>query len=161
MQHEIYQSIGLIPGIVGLLFRSLGSHAPTLGDLGLFLDSIPRNFLFVSILLSDCFLPLGLGLRNLRILLAALCLVLLPKTKDGSSNRCKRYRRQNPSEPAQGFSRCRLFPPALLSFCKLALLLRFLLSREPFSFLPASRNKFPFPIRKVLASLIKPLLPFD
>src|SRR6516165_10969885 len=66
MQHEIYQSIGLIPGIVGLLFRSLGSHAPTLGDLGLFLDCIPRNFLFVSILLSDCFLPLGLRVRNLR-----------------------------------------------------------------------------------------------
>jgi hypothetical protein len=103
----------------------------------------------------------SLGLRDLRILLSDFRLVPLPKTKDSSSNRCKRYRRQNPSELAQGFSRCRLFPPPLLGFCKLTLLPLFLLSCEPFSLLPACRNKFPFLVRKIVASLIEPLLRFD
>src|ERR1700736_6430316 len=41
----------------------------------------------------------------------------LPKTKDSSSNRCKRYRRQNPNESAQGFCRCRLLLTSLLCCC--------------------------------------------
>src|SRR5260370_30533413 len=36
----------------------------------------------------------GFGLKT-----SDFCLVLLPKTKDSSSNCCKRYRRQNPRKP--------------------------------------------------------------
>ena len=125
-----------------------------IGYLRLIIRGIPGNFLFPRILICDCFLPLGFRLCGLRN-------VLLPKTKNSCSNRCERYRRQNPGEPTQLRGRLLLLSSSLLCVLELLFLPLFFVCVESFSKCSARIDKAAFLFRKVLASFVEPTLRFD